>query len=238
MSLNNLISKVLAGGLAAGVFLFWWPAHLPSTGGEWLVVRGLAWALAYEVLMLSFCPLENLAARSLPRWRAADQARHVRRVLSAAPQPAKAGGAVALACTGLVLPALMLSHARKPPSKPAPRPVQVVRKVVVRKVVRQKTVVVRPPAVVQAPAPVSRADSVTPAPKPVAKKKRAAATSKPTTTAKTEAKQTTTKAEPKQDPAPAPTATPSAPTATSTQPVTAGTAAPSAGATTPTANAG
>jgi hypothetical protein len=238
MSLNNLISKVLAGGLAAGVFLFWWPAHLPSTGGEWLVLRGLAWALAYEILMLSFCPLENLAARSLPRWRAADQARRVRRVVSAAPQPARAGGAVALACTGLVLPALMLSHARKPPSKPAPRPVQVVRKVVVRKVVREKTVVVRPPAVVQAPAPVARADSVMPAPKPVAKKKqRKPATSKPVTKAKTEAKQTATKAEPKQDPAPAPT-TPTAPQATSTPPDPAGTEAPSAGATTPTADAG
>ena len=78
MSLNHLVSKVLAGGLAAGIFLFWWPTHLPATGGEWLVLRGLAWALAYEILMLSFCPLENLATRSLPRRRhAADKARRV-----------------------------------------------------------------------------------------------------------------------------------------------------------------
>jgi outer membrane biosynthesis protein TonB len=230
MSLNNLISKVLAGGLAAGVFLFWWPAHLPSTGGEWLVLRGVAWALAYEILMLSFCPLENLAARSMPRRRAADRTRRVRRIVSAAPQPAKASGAVALACTGLLLPALMLSHARKPATKPAPRPVQVVRKVVVRKVVRQQTVVVRPPAVVPRTAPVPRADAVTPA--PVAKKK-----PKPSTKAKTNAKQTTTKTEPKQDPAPAPTTTPSATPATSTQPDAAGAAASSASATTPTADA-
>jgi outer membrane biosynthesis protein TonB len=231
MSLNNLISKVLAGGLAAGVFLFWWPAHLPSTGGEWLVLRGLAWALAYEVLMLSFCPLENLAARSMPRRRTADRAR---RVLSAAPQPAKAGGAVLLACTGLLLPATMLAHARNPLSKPAPRLVQVVREIVVRKVVRQKTVVVRPPAVVQTPAPVPRADSVTPA--PAAKKQRKPATSKPATKAKAEAKQTTTKAEPEQDPAPTPATTPSAPPSTSTPPDPAGVAAPSAGTTTSTAD--
>jgi hypothetical protein len=237
MALNNLISKVLAGGLAAGIFLFWWPAHFPSTGGEWLVVRGLAWALAYEILMLSFCPLENLATRSMPRPGAADRARQVRGLLSAAPRPAKAGGAVLLACTGLLLPAMMLAHARNPLSKPAPRPVQVVRKVVVRKVVRQKTVVVRPPAVVQAPAPVPRADAITAAPAPVAKKNSKSATSEPATKAKTEAKQTTTKAEPKQDPGPATTTKPSASPATTTQPDTAAAAAPSAGATTPTAGA-
>ena len=30
--LDNLLSKVIAAGLAAGVFLLWWPAHLPATG--------------------------------------------------------------------------------------------------------------------------------------------------------------------------------------------------------------
>jgi hypothetical protein len=232
MSLNNLISKVLAGGLAAGVFLFWWPAHLPSTGGEWLVLRGLAWALAYEILMLSFCPLENLAARAMPRRRTADGARRVRRVLSAAPQPAKAGGAVVLACGGLLLPATLLAHARTPLSKPAPRPVQVVRKVVVRKVVRQKTVVVRPPAVVQAPAPAPRADAVKSAPAPVAKKKLKPATSRPAAKAKTDAKPTTTKAEPKKPAA----ATPTAPAATTTADPAAA-AAPPSDAATPTADA-
>lgn len=237
MALNNLISKVLAGGLAAGVFLFWWPAHFPTTGGEWLVGRGLAWALAYEILMLSFSPLENLATRSMPRPGAADRARQVRGLLSAAPQPAKAGGAVLLACTGLLLPAMMLAHAHNPLSKPAPRPVQVVRKVVVRKVVRQKTVVVRPPAVVQTPAPAT----TTPPPAtsaPVAKKQPKATTSKRATKAKSEAKKTAAKTEHKQDPAPAPTAKPTAPAATTTPPDPAGAAAPPAsGTATPTTDA-
>ena len=183
---------MLAGGLAAGIFLFWWPAHFPTTGGEWLVLRGLAWALAYEILMLSFSPLENLATRSMPRPGAADRARQARGLLSAAPQPAKAGGAVLLACTGLLLPAMMLAHAHNPLSKPAPHPVQVVRKVVVRKVVRQKTVVVRPPTVVQTPAPVT----TTPPPAtsaPVAKKQPKATTSRPAT----KAKKTAAKTEPK-----------------------------------------
>jgi outer membrane biosynthesis protein TonB len=237
MALNNLISKVLAGGLAAGIFLFWWPAHFPSTGGEWLVVRGLAWALAYEILMLSFCPLENLATRSMPRPGAADRARQVRGLLTAAPQPAKAGGAVLLACTGLLLPAMMLAHARNPLSKPAPRPVQVVRKVVVRKVVRQKTVVVPPSAVIQTPAPMPT--SPPPATSAlVAKKQPKATTSKPATKAKRETKKTATKAEPKQDPAPAPTARPTAPAGTTTPPDPVGAAAPSSDAATPTSDAG
>ena len=55
--LDNLLSKVIAAGLAAGVFLLWWPAHLPSAGVQWLVLRGLAWTLAFEILVLSFVPV-------------------------------------------------------------------------------------------------------------------------------------------------------------------------------------
>jgi hypothetical protein len=225
MSLNNLISKVLAAGLAAGVFLIWWPAHLPSTGVEWLVLRGLAWTLVFEILVLSFCPLENLATRSLARRRTAAQAHRVRDALAAAPVQAKASGAVLLAFTGLLLPGLMLAHAGRPPAKPAPRPVQVVRKVVVRKVVRQKTVVVRQAPVVQAPAPVAPSAPVEA--KPATKSKQTAAKPKATVTKAAPAKQ------------PATTETTTAPAATDTTlPDPAEAATPSASAATPTADAG
>jgi hypothetical protein len=225
MSLNNLISKVLAAGLAAGVFLIWWPAHLPSTGVEWLVLRGLAWTLVFEILVLSFCPLENLATRSLARRRTAAQAHRVRDALAAAPVQAKASGAVLLAFTGLLLPGLMLAHAGRPPAKPAPRPVQVVRKVVVRKVVRQKTVVVRQAPVVQAPAPVAPSAPVEA--KPATKSKQTAAKPKATVTKAAPAKQ------------PATTETTTAPAATDTAlPDPAEAATPSASAATPTADAG
>jgi outer membrane biosynthesis protein TonB len=226
MSLNNLISKVLAAGLAAGVFLIWWPAHLPSTGVEWLVLRGLAWTLAFEILVLSFCPLENLATRSLARRRTAAQAHRVRDALAAAPVHAKASGALLLAFTGLLLPGLMLAHAGRPPAKPAPRPIQVVRKVVVRKVVRQKTVVVRQAPVVQPPAPV--APSVPVKAKPATKKKQQ-------TPAKPKA--TVTKAAPAKEPATAGTTTAPATTST-TLPDPAEAATPSASAAAPTADAG
>jgi hypothetical protein len=143
MTLDNILSKVLAAGLAAGVFLLWWPAHLPSSGVPWLVMRGVAWTLAFEILMLSFVPLERMAIRGLVRWRAASGARRVQRRLASAPAPARAGGAVLLAFTGALVPLLLLAHAGRPPATPAVRPPTVVRKIVVRKVVRERTVVVR-----------------------------------------------------------------------------------------------
>ena len=141
--LDNLLSKVIAAGLAAGVFLLWWPAHLPSTGVQWLVLRGLAWTLAFEVLALSFVPLEQMATRALTRRRSAGRAERVRSRLAAAPAPARASGAVMLAFTGLLLPGLLLLHTGHLPAQPAAHTTQVVRKVVVRKVVHERTVVVR-----------------------------------------------------------------------------------------------
>jgi hypothetical protein len=186
--LDNLLSKVIAAGLAAGVFLLWWPAHLPSTGVQWLVLRGLAWTLAFEVLALSFVPLEQMATRAVTRRRSAGRADRVRTRLAAAPAPARAGGAVMLAFTGLLLPGLLLLHTGRLPSQPAAPTTQVVRKVVVRKVVHEKTVVVReaapaparapvtpvvvaaPKAAVKAPAKTTPTKQAVPAAKPVTKK--------------------------------------------------------------------
>jgi hypothetical protein len=222
-----LISKVLAAGLAAGIFLLWWPAHLPSTGVEWLVLRGLAWTLGFEILVLSFCPLENLATRSLARRRAASQADRVRGLLAAAPSQAKTSGAVLLAFTGLLLPGLLLAHAGHLPAKPQPRPTQVVRKIVVRKVVR-RTVVVHAPATV-----------ITQPSRPLAGAAPAATTTRAktkTATRKSTSKQTkraVTKAAPQKA-----TTTTAPATTTTAVPDPAAAAAPSAGTAPPTADAG
>src|SRR6478609_5819038 len=167
--LDNLLSKVIAAGLAAGVFLLWWPAHLPSTGVQWLVLRGLAWTLAFEVLALSFVPLEQMATRALTRRRETSRAALVRRRLAAAPAPARAGGAVMLAFTGVLLPGLLLLHSgRLPAAQPAAHTTKVVRKVVVRKVVHERTVVVREAAPAAAPYAVSAAPAAAAAKAPAA----------------------------------------------------------------------
>jgi hypothetical protein len=205
--LDNLLSKVTAAGLAAGVFLLWWPAHLPSTGVQWLVLRGLAWTLAFEVLALSFVPLERMATRALTRRRATGRADRVRSRLAAAPAPARASGAVMLAFTGLLLPGLLLLHTGHLPAQPAAHTTQVVRRVVVRKVVREKTVVVRE-AAAQAPAPVRPTVSA-----PVAAATPAATKPVAKTPAQTSTKQPSTKVAAKQAPAASTTVAPADPAA-------------------------
>jgi hypothetical protein len=218
--LDNLLSKVIAAGLAAGVFLLWWPAHLPSTGVQWLVLRGLSWTLAFEVLALSFVPLEQMATRALTRRRETSRAALVRRRLAAAPAPARAGGAVMLAFTGLLLPGLLLLHSgRLPAAQPAAPTTKVVRKVVVRKVVHERTVVVREAAPAPAPAP----SAVRAAPAATASKAPAAAPATKTATPKRSTSATTTVAK---KAAPAPSTSTPATTTTATLPDPAGAAAP------------
>ena len=187
--LDNLLSKVIAAGLAAGVFLLWWPAHLPSAGVQWLVLRGLAWTLAFEILVLSFVPFERMATRAVARRREGSRAARVRRRLAAAPAPARASGAVMLAFTGLLVPGLLLLHSgRLPAAQPVAHTTKVVRKVVVRRVVHERTVLVReaaPAAPVRYAASAASATAAA-APKAAAKKtstSKAAAPS-PTKTAK------------------------------------------------------
>jgi hypothetical protein len=190
--LDNLLSKVIAAGLAAGVFLLWWPAHLPSAGVPWLVLRGLAWTLAFEILVLSFVPFERMATRALVRRREGGRAARVRRRLAAAPAPARASGAVMLAFTGLLLPGLLLLHSgRLPAAQPVAHTTKVVRKVVVRRVVHERTVVVREAAPAAAPNAVAAAAApVAVAPKRAAKKISTSKAAAPSST-KSPAKKTT-----------------------------------------------
>ena len=113
-------SKVIAAGLAAGVFLLWWPAHLPSDGVQWLVLRGLAWTLAFEVLALSFVPLERMATRAVTRRRAASRA-----VARAQPpgRRARAGPGQRRGDARLHRPAAARppAPAHRPPAGPSPR---------------------------------------------------------------------------------------------------------------------
>ena len=41
------------------MFLLWWPAHITSQGSEALLVRGILWSLAFEILLLGYRPLEQ-----------------------------------------------------------------------------------------------------------------------------------------------------------------------------------
>src|SRR4051794_41560836 len=63
--MSDLISKISASGLSAGVFLVWWPAHVTSQGGDVVLARGVLWAAAFELLLLGFRPLERAIGRAV-----------------------------------------------------------------------------------------------------------------------------------------------------------------------------
>lgn len=145
------MSKLLAAGLSAGMFLVWWPAHHPMTGIGALVVRGALWTLVYEMLVLAFAPLERATTRALrPHLdRARQLAERLWRV--DVPAPARLGGACVLACAGAVLPMTLLAGAHPLPAA-STHPVK--RVIIVKRPVVRERVVVR--QVVTVPADISR----------------------------------------------------------------------------------
>lgn len=145
------MSKLLAAGLSAGIFLVWWPAHHATTGIEPLVLRGALWTLAYEMLVLAFTPLERLAVRALRPHLEIARARVSRLWRLNVPARARLGGACALACAGAVVPMTLLAGAHPLPAAPT-HPVKKV--VIVKRPVVRERVVVR--QVVTVPADISR----------------------------------------------------------------------------------
>src|SRR3954468_22887884 len=200
MIARDLVSKLLAAGLSAGLFLIWWPQHYPTAGLESLVVRGALWTLAFELLVLAFTPLERLVRRAV------GERVTVRRRLDVPPS-ARIGGACVLACVGAGLPLALLSGAHAPrakAAKPTPRRVVVVER---RKVVVKREVVkVAVPAAVAHPAPVSPV-----VPRATAKKKKAPAPKRKTAVVKAGPKGGAAQAPGAPAPAPTPGAGPRGP---------------------------
>lgn len=149
VSLKHLTSKLLAGGLTAGIVLIWWPNHYPTDGLQWLVLRGIVATLGFELMLMAYAPIEDrIVSRLARRLRAG----RLRERVSAVPAPARTGGSLLFAGGALALPVLLLASAAGPlPDRDEAQPVKVVREVVVkRQVVRDETVV--PAAATDAPA--------------------------------------------------------------------------------------
>lgn len=205
MPVANLISKIAAGGLSAGVFLLWWPQHVRGDGLEALIVRGLLWTLLAELLIVAFSPLENRATAAVRRWAAPGVARMRRRV-AAVPGRARTGGAVVLAFAGFAAPASLLVGTSSTPVRPASARERIVERVIVQKpVVRERVVVKRvwaeaaaplahgtatrsPAAAAVAAKPAARkvVRKVAAAPRPAVRNAPAATTTMPASTTTTE----------------------------------------------------
>jgi hypothetical protein len=140
--MDRLVSKIVAGGLSAAVFLIWWPQHVQGESLFHLGLRGLLWTLGFELILLSVGPLEDRVRARLRRRLEQHRSRVRARVVEALPAPARTGGAVALACLGIAAPVALLAGG---PTEVLDReePPKVVRQVVVEKPVVERKVVVR-----------------------------------------------------------------------------------------------
>ena len=170
--MREFLSKSIAGGLSAGVVLLWWPVLFDEvdTVTSWFV-RGVAWTVCFELLLVALIPFE----RAL--WETARAERIVRRVgnagsrLDSGSHRRRIGRLSAVATTALAVPVVLLAtglHEQLPrrAEAPATRPVNVVRVTkVVRPVTVKRVVEQTPQPEVAAPAPVPPRATETPAPK-------------------------------------------------------------------------
>jgi hypothetical protein len=225
--MSDLLSKVSASGLSAGVFLLWWPAHVTSQGSEALLARGILWALAFEVLLLGFRPLERAVARAV-RTRDTD-------VIA----PRRIAPVLALATVAAVVPVTMLCGQRAPLAAPAKAAAPKV--IVKREIVRREVVVRRVNHIVRVAVPTA-ATTAAPAAAPATVRatpaKATTATPKRTGTAK-QPSHTSTAADSKGDLSASTVTTTTAPAATptATHPATAASTATTKTAATPSAAA-
>lgn len=155
---EHLFSKLIAGGLSAGVVLLWWPRFFPhDTAGGW-VARGIAWTLLTEILVVAVSPLEH-AMRA--RVAALGPVGQVRSFLSTSTR-LRAYFALGLAAVAVSVPLTLIATGH-PAAADTPKPREVTKVTRVVKVVKQvkvKRIVVREAA----PAAPSYPRAVTPAP--------------------------------------------------------------------------
>jgi hypothetical protein len=209
---EHLLSKLIAGGLSAGVVLLWWPRVFQhDSAGAW-VTRGIAWTLLAEILVVAVSPLEHVLRARIGALRPVG---HVRSFLSASSR-LRAYCALALAAIAVSLPLMLIATGQPAAEPPQPQRVTKVTRVVkVVKQVKVKRIIVReaapaarsyPRAVIPAPVvtPAPVATSAPAAPKPAAPKRTAPAKHQQQTAAKDKPATPT--------PAPSPTTTPATPT--------------------------
>jgi hypothetical protein len=167
---REFLSKSIAGGLSAGVVLLWWPVLFAEvdTVTSWFV-RGVAWTVCFELLLVALIPFE----RAL--WETAHGERIARRVGSAGTRlhsgshRRRMSRLSAVATAALALPVVLLVaglHKQAPAhaEAPAASPIKVVRVTKVVRPVTVKRIIERAP--VQQEYAAAAPQQATPAPVP------------------------------------------------------------------------
>jgi hypothetical protein len=169
---REFLSKSIAGGLSAGVVLLWWPVLFDDvdTVTSWFV-RGVAWTLCFELLLVALIPFE----RAL--WETTRGERIARRVgdaglrLHSGPPRSRIRRVSAVASLALAIPVVLVlaglsEHVTARAEAPTVRPINVVRVTKVVRPVTVKKVVKRAPIsgqpIVTTPAPAQEAPAPVP----------------------------------------------------------------------------
>jgi hypothetical protein len=146
--MREFLSKSIAGGLSAGVVLLWSPILFDDvdTVTSWFV-RGVAWTVCFELLLVAFMPFERALWETARGERISSRMGSAGSRLHAGSRRKRIGRLSAVATAALVIPVAQLVmglHEHAPASAEAGRvtPVKVVR---VTKVVNVKRVVQRAP---------------------------------------------------------------------------------------------
>lgn len=141
--MREFLSKSIAGGLSAGVVLLWWPVLFEQvdTVTSWFV-RGVAWTVCFELLLVALIPFER-ALWDTTRGERISRTMGTAGVRLNSGSPRRRLSRVsAVATMALAIPVVLLVaglHNQAPAQAEAPttRPIKVVR---VTKVVRPVTV--------------------------------------------------------------------------------------------------
>jgi hypothetical protein len=168
---RQFLSKSIAGGLSAGVVLLWWPVlfHEVDTVTSWFV-RGVAWTLCFELLLVALIPFERALWETARGERIARRVGHAGSRLHSGSPRRRMGRLSAVATMALAVPVVLVmaglsehapAHAEAQPVRPinVVRVTKVVRPVTVKRVI-QRAPISGQPVVTTAP------QEITPAPVP------------------------------------------------------------------------
>lgn len=169
---REFLSKSIAGGLSAGVVLLWWPVLFEDvdTVTSWFV-RGVAWTLCFELLLIALIPFERALWETARGERVARSVGNAGSRLHSGSPRRRMSRLSAVATLALFVPAVLVmaglnkhapAHAEAQPVRPinVVRVTKVVRPVTVKKVVERAPVSGQP--IVTTPAPEQEPPTVVP----------------------------------------------------------------------------
>lgn len=144
--MREFLSKSIAGGLSAGVVLLWWPVLFDriDTVTSWFV-RGVAWTILFEVLLIGLIPFERALWETDRGEAVSNRVGAARSRLYSGSPRRRFSRLSALASSAILVPvALLVTGLHQAPARAgtglAERPVKIVRVTKVVKVVQHAPV--------------------------------------------------------------------------------------------------